>query len=116
MNFSDMGVVTLGVTCEFVAKPDKLCRNVPEVAQTEMDCSERRRAQESAEGVLVRGRAIKCDSEKVRVKLNTTPLAIHLNRRCTREPDCTCQSQNNLGKELFCSMCKTSHRSFLPYR
>lgn len=35
--------------CEFIAKPDKLCRNVPEVTLTDMDCSGRRRAQESAE-------------------------------------------------------------------
>lgn len=48
-NFSCMSVVTLGVTCEFVAGPDKLCRNVPDVALTEMDCSGRRRVQESAE-------------------------------------------------------------------
>lgn len=27
-NISHMGAVTLGVTCEFVAEPDKLCRNV----------------------------------------------------------------------------------------
>lgn len=42
-----MDAVTLRVTCKFIAKPARLCRNGPEAALTELGCSRRRRAQEN---------------------------------------------------------------------